>query len=153
MRGAERKLKMGVSVLIYRLVVVTSFVAFAGSLITSDGEATNRQKSTTSAAFNAAGAPTVEFNLPDMMCEDGCAWTVKDILSNQPGATDVRVDFEAKTATVAIEEGKFDQQLAIAELVDKGFGNSTLKSQEPEASAEQPASTGVSTAPTGNAAK
>jgi periplasmic mercuric ion binding protein len=119
---------MGVSAHIYRLAVVTLFVVFVGGLMTSNEETAVGHESTTPVAFNATGAPTVEFNLPDMMCEDGCAWTVNDILSKQPGAKDVRVDFEAKTATVAIEEGKFDSQLAIAELVDKGFGNSQLKS-------------------------
>jgi copper chaperone CopZ len=72
-------------------------------------------------------ALTVEFAVPDMMCEEGCAATVTEILSRQPGVTDVRVEFEAKKATVAIEEGRFDPQLALAALVDKGFENSTLK--------------------------
>jgi copper chaperone CopZ len=84
-------------------------------------------KLATSAEFNPTGARTVEFAVPDMMCEEGCAFTVNDILSKQPGAKDVRVDFAAKTAIVAIEERVFDSQLAIAELVDKGFGNSRLK--------------------------
>ena len=39
-----------------------------------------------------------------MMCEEGCAATVKDILENQPGVQDVRVNFDAKTATVAVDE-------------------------------------------------
>jgi copper chaperone CopZ len=144
---------MGMSALVYWLAVVTLFVVFVGGLITSNEEAAVGHESTAPVAFHAGGAPTVEFDLPDMMCEDGCAWTVNDILSKQPGATDVHVDFEAKTATVTIEEGKFDQQLAIAELVDKGFANSALKSPEPEASAEQPPSPSVSTAPASNAAK
>jgi periplasmic mercuric ion binding protein len=144
---------MSASACVYRLAVVTLFVVFVGGLITSNEETAVGHESTIPVAFNATGAPTVEFNLPDMMCEDGCAWTVNDILSKQPGAKDVRVDFEAKTATVAIEAGTFDSQSALAELVDKGFDNSALKSQEPEASAEQPVSTSVSTAPTGDAAK
>ena len=143
---------MGLSAYLYRLTVVGLFVAFLGGVAASYDVAVLEQESIAPVAFNAAGAPTVEFNLPDMMCEDGCAWTVKDILSKQPGANEVRVDFEAKTATVAIEERKFDSQLALAELVDKGFDNSTLKSQEPEVSAEQPVPPSVSTAPTGNAA-
>jgi hypothetical protein len=36
----------------------------------------------TVAAFNTVGAPTIEFSLPDMMCEDGCALAVEDILSD-----------------------------------------------------------------------
>jgi copper chaperone CopZ len=130
---------MGVAAFVYRLTVVGSFVAFVGSVGLTGQETWLNRESTTPIAFAAAGAPTVEFNLPDMMCEDGCAWTVKDILSKQPGAKHVRVDFEAKTATVAVEEGKFDSQLAIAELVDKGFGNSQLKSATPEASSSEAA--------------
>ncbi|HEX2475978.1 MAG TPA: cation transporter [Lacipirellulaceae bacterium] len=83
-------------------------------------------KLATPAVFNPAGALTVDFAVPDMMCEEGCASTVKDILSKQPGAKDVHVDFAAKIATVAIDEETFDPQLAVAELVDKGFGNSAL---------------------------
>ena len=101
----------------------------------------------TAAAFNPTGAPTVEFTVPDMMCEEGCAAAVKEILSEQPGAKDVRVDFEAKLATVAIEMDKFDSKLAIAELVDKGFANSQLKTNEnqtpPVPSKSDPSATGA----------
>jgi copper chaperone CopZ len=84
--------------------------------------------------FNVASAPIVEFNVPDMMCEEGCAATVTEILSGQPGVTDVRVNFEAKKATVAIEEGRFNQQQALAALIDKGFDNSALVGAESELS-------------------
>ena len=65
---------------------------------------------TTPVAFNAAGAPTVEFSVPDMMCPEGCAVKTKEILSDATRRKDVVVDFDAKTATVAIDEGKFDVQ-------------------------------------------
>jgi copper chaperone CopZ len=84
----------------------------------------------TPALFNTAGAPTVEFSVPDMMCPDSCAVKTKEILSKQPGAKEVVVHFDAKTATVAVEEGTFDPQQAIAALVDHGFGHSQLKSAE-----------------------
>jgi copper chaperone CopZ len=77
-----------------------------------------------------------------MMCEDGCSLAVEELLERQPGAKEVRVDFEAKKATVAIDEGEFDAQRALADLVDKGFGNSALveesaaQSAEPQAAAE-----------------
>jgi copper chaperone CopZ len=78
-------------------------------------------------AFNGVGAPTVAFNVPDMMCVDSCAVAVKEILARQPGVKEVVVDFDAKTATVAVEEGEFDAQQALAALVDKRFDNSSLK--------------------------
>jgi copper chaperone CopZ len=71
-----------------------------------------------------------------MMCPEGCGEKVKEILAEQPGAKEVLVDFDAKTATVAIESGgNFDTSAAVAALVDHGFKNSTLKG---EASATAP---------------
>ena len=37
------------------------------------------------------------------------------------------INFDAKTATVAIEAGKFDADGAVAALKDYGFENSSLK--------------------------
>jgi copper chaperone CopZ len=82
------------------------------------------------AEFNLSLAPTVEFNLPDMMCEEGCAATVNDILKRQPGVKEVRVDFAGKTATVAIDERSFDSQRVLAALIDKGFNNSKLAAKD-----------------------
>ncbi len=81
----------------------------------------------TPAAFNTAGAPTVEFTVPDMMCPEGCGAKVKEILSEQPGAKDVLVEFETKTVKVAVDKEKFDAKQAIAALVDHQFKNSALK--------------------------
>jgi copper chaperone CopZ len=83
--------------------------------------------SVTPVLFNIAGGPTVEFSVPDMMCPEGCGAKVKEILSEQPGAKDVLVDFPAKTATVAVDKDKFDAKKAVAALKDYQFKNSTLK--------------------------
>lgn len=84
----------------------------------------------TAVEFNVSGAPTIEFNAPDMMCPEGCGAKVKEILSELPGAKEVVINFEAKTATVAVDKDKFDAEAAIAALVDHGFENSTLKSDD-----------------------
>jgi copper chaperone CopZ len=76
-------------------------------------------------AFNATNAPTVQFEVPDMMCEEGCAATVKEVLKAQPGAVDVKVEFDKKLATVAVDE-KFDKDAAVAALLDKQFPNTKL---------------------------
>jgi copper chaperone CopZ len=81
----------------------------------------------TPASFNKAGAPTVEFTVPDMMCPEGCGAKVKEILAGQPGAKDVLVDFPAKTAKVAFDKDKFDAKQAVAALKDHQFKNSALK--------------------------
>ena len=114
------------------------FVAMSVMLLSAYGcaDATDPPSdlSATPTAFNTAKLPTVEFEVPDMMCPEGCGVAVKEILAKQPGAKDVLVDFEGKTAMVAIEEGKFDSDKALAALVDRQFSNSSLK----EASAAKP---------------
>lgn len=93
----------------------------------------------TQASFNKAGAPTVEFSVPDMMCPEGCGAKVKEILSEQPGAKDVLVDFPAKTAKVAVDKDKFDAKQAVAALVDHQFKNSALKDAGAVAAPSSPA--------------
>jgi copper chaperone CopZ len=79
------------------------------------------------ASFNTEGAPTVEFTVPDMMCPEGCGEKVKEILSEQPGAKDVLVEFETKTVKVAVDKEKFDSTKAIAALKDHQFSQAVLK--------------------------
>jgi copper chaperone CopZ len=94
---------------------------------------------TTPIAFNTAGAPTIEFSAPDMMCPEGCGTKVKEILSGQPGAQEVVIDFDAKTAKVAVEkDGKFDANAAVAALVDHGFKNSAIKSGDSQPATAKP---------------
>ena len=83
-------------------------------------------------AFNVAGAPTVSFSVPDMMCEFSCVEQVKEALSSQPGVKEVQVDFDAKRATVAVDPEKFDAEAAIATLVDYQFTNSQFIEDEPQ---------------------
>jgi copper chaperone CopZ len=112
---------------------MTRFIGFVAVLILVVGCSQSNQrtgdvtKSTTPVSFNTAGAPTVEFSVPDMMCPEGCGEKVKEILAEQPGAKDVLVDFPAKTAKVAIDKDKFDAKQAVAALVDHQFKNSALK--------------------------
>ena len=83
----------------------------------------------TPVAFNSQGAPTVSFSVPDMMCQHACAGKVKEALAAQPGVQDVKVDFQAKQATVAVGD-KFDSDAAIATLIDYQFTNSRLIAEE-----------------------
>lgn len=101
--------------------------------------------------FNTAKLPTVAFSVPDMMCPDGCGVKVKEILSEQPGAKEVVVDFDNKMATVAVEDTtKFDSNAALAALVDHAFKNSALKSGDataPAAGASEPSQEAPSAKP------
>jgi copper chaperone CopZ len=112
---------------LYCLAVLSFSFAVSGCSDTSNPSTGISVESATPAVFNTAGAPTVAFSVPDMMCPEGCGVKTKQILAEQGGVKDVFVDFETKTATVAIEEGKFDSDAAIAALVDHGFDHSTLK--------------------------
>jgi len=111
-----------------RFIICAALIAAFVGCRESERESTTIDiNQVTAASFNQDGSPTVEFNVPEMMCPEGCGVAVKGILSKQPGAKDVFVDFDAKTATVAIEEGKFDSDKALAALVDKQFLKSSLK--------------------------
>lgn len=81
----------------------------------------------TPVAFNPENAPTVEFNVPDMMCPEGCGEATRQILADQDGAIDVQIDFPAKTAVVAVDRESFDAGKALDELIDHGFENSSVK--------------------------
>lgn len=80
----------------------------------------------TPVVFNVEGAPTVEFSVPDMMCEDSCCPQVRETLAAQPGVKDVKVELETHTATVAVDKDKFDADKAIAALVDLQFVHTKL---------------------------
>lgn len=90
----------------------------------SGATATTSADSQQSTVFNAEGAPTLVFDVPGMMCEDGCTVKVHEILSERPGVKEVEVDFPNRTATIAIDKSQFDSDAAVAALVDHGFENS-----------------------------
>ncbi len=77
-------------------------------------------------AFNAEGAPTIKISVPDMMCEDSCVPTVRETLAAQPGVKEVKVELVSKTATVAVDQAKFDSKAAVAALVDLQFTETKL---------------------------
>jgi copper chaperone CopZ len=92
----------------------------------SSGEQAAAAVSKTPVAFNVEGAPTVVFDVPDMMCEASCVPTVRETLAEQPGVKDVKVELDGKQATVAVDEKSFDADAAIAALVDLQFTNTKL---------------------------
>jgi copper chaperone CopZ len=86
----------------------------------------------TPVAFNVEGAPTVDFSVPDMMCEESCVPTVRETLAAQPGVKDVKVELATKTATVAVDKDKFDADAAVAALVDLQFTETKLRTDDSE---------------------
>lgn len=98
------------------------------SAASTEGPSSAASTEVTSVAFNTEGAPTVEFSVPDMMCEVSCAPKVRKVLAAQPGVKDVDVQLDGKTATVAVDEEKFDADAAVAALVDVQFVNTKLAS-------------------------
>jgi copper chaperone CopZ len=114
-------------------LISLTLIGCGDSTVTTDAATTEAN----TIAFNTSNAPTVQFEVPDMMCEEGCAATVKEVLKAQPGAMDVKVEFDKKLATVAVDE-KFDKDAAVAALLDKQFPNTKLfaapeKPSEPSA--------------------
>ena len=88
---------------------------------------------TTPAAFNIAGAPTIALSIPNMHCES-CVAKTTEVLSKQPGVVDVRVNLDAKRATVAVDQATFDGEAALAVLDDYGFAGSSILDSQPKPS-------------------
>lgn len=105
------------------LALVLSFVIGCEK---AEDTATDSSVPASSAVFNVTGAPTVQFKVPDMMCEESCAKAVHDTLAAQPGVKEVVVDFPNRLATVAVDKVTFDSQTALDALLDKQFSEATL---------------------------
>jgi len=86
--------------------------------------------SATPVVFNTDGAPTITFEVPDMMCQYSCVDAVKTALASQPGVKEVRIDFAARQAIVVVDQAKFNGEAAVASLVDYQFTNSKLHKAE-----------------------
>lgn len=97
----------------------------AGHAAASSGE------EATQVAFNIDGNPTVEFEVPGMMCPHGCVPKVREAFAEQPGVKDVQVVYATKTAIVAINEREFNPADAAANLEDEfGFSGTRLKNAD-----------------------
>jgi len=112
-------------------VLLLSLVVLVGCTQTSQTSTTSvktdeQPATVTQASFNPEGAPTVEFSVPDMVCEFSCVPQVRETLAGQPGVKDVKVVLDTHTATVAVDKAKFDADKAIAALVDLKFTNTKL---------------------------
>jgi len=111
-----------------------SFTLLAAAAILATGcqndSAPPPAKEVTPIAFNVDGAPTAELDVPDMHCQYSCAAKVKEVLIAQTGVRDVKIDFDSKTAIVAVDEAQFDGEAAVAALVDYQFSNTKLVAAE-----------------------
>ncbi len=108
-----------------KLIFVLSLAVLAGCADSKTASTDTAESEATAVAFNVAGAPTVMFEVSDMVCES-CSAAVHDTLAAQPGAKEVVVDLESKVATVAVDEKTFDRDAAVAALLDKQFSNAKL---------------------------
>lgn len=112
---------------LYSVALVALSIALSGCAEATDDVTGVARESATPAVFNVANSPIVEFSVPDMMCPEGCGEAMREILAEQEGVKDVKIDFPSKLAVVAIDQEKFKADKALAELIDHGFDNSTLK--------------------------
>ncbi|NOY30207.1 MAG: heavy-metal-associated domain-containing protein [Planctomycetes bacterium] len=115
--------------------ILTTFAVVSLLAIGCQGEQaptpdTSATVSATPVTFNTGGAPTVTFEVPDMMCQYSCVDAVKTALASQPGVREVRIDFEARQATVVVDQATFNGEAAVASLVDYQFTNSKMHQEK-----------------------
>jgi len=109
----------------YTLLLLVLAMILVGCADTKTTSTDKAETEATAVAFNVAGAPTVMFEVSDMVCES-CSAAVHETLAAQPGAKEVTVDLESKVATVAVDEKTFDREAAVAALLDKQFSHAKL---------------------------
>ena len=74
-----------------------------------------------------AGTPEpVTLNVQNMTCAT-CPITVKKALERVPGVTDVKVDFEHKTATVHLDADKASASMLTKATTDAGIPSTVKK--------------------------
>ena len=112
---------------LHTLALVAWSIALSGCAEATNDVTGVAMESATPAVFNVANSPIVEFSVPDMMCPEGCGEATREILAEQEGVKEVKIDFLSKLAVVAVDQEKFNADKALAELIDHGFDNSTLK--------------------------
>lgn len=74
--------------------------------------------------FNAAGAPTVEIDVPGLHCEN-CSATACTLLADVPGVVEVKADATTKKAIIAVDQSTFDTEAARSALEEQ-FGEATI---------------------------
>lgn len=74
-----------------------------------------------------AGTPeTLTLNVQNMTCA-ACPITVKKALEQVPGVSDVKIDFEHKTATVLLDTDKAKVSMLTKATTDAGFPSTVRK--------------------------
>jgi mercuric ion binding protein len=74
-----------------------------------------------------AGTPeTITLNVQNMTCP-ACPITVKKALSQVPGVSEVKIDFEHKTATVHLDMDRANAALLTKATTDAGFPSTIRK--------------------------
>lgn len=78
-----------------------------------------------SQAVSAIETKTITLNVPGMTCKF-CPITIRKALEKVPGVTEVKAEFETKTATVTFEPTKTNSEALIKATANAGYP-STLK--------------------------
>lgn len=74
-----------------------------------------------------AGTPeTLTLDVQNMTCA-GCPITVKKALEQVPGVSNVKIDFEHKTATVHLDTDKANVAILTKATTDAGFPSTVRK--------------------------
>jgi len=79
-----------------------------------------------SGAAIAGTSETLTLNVQNMTCA-ACPITVKNALEQVPGVSEVKIDFEHKTATVHMDKDKANVSMLTKATADAGFPSTVRK--------------------------
>lgn len=74
----------------------------------------------------AGSSETLTLDVQNMSCA-ACPITVKKALEKVPGVSDVKIDFEHKTATVRLDTAKANVSMLTKATADAGFPSTVRK--------------------------
>jgi copper chaperone len=63
---------------------------------------------------------TMTITVPEIHC-DHCQHSIEGALASLPGVTSARVDIDAKTVTVAVDEAVTDRARLVAAIQEQGY--------------------------------
>ena len=110
-------------------VAVLGLAALVGCNEECPSKGKTEMKSESASTGEVTGTPVV-LSVKEMMCQEGCAKRVEEILAKAPGVKKATVQFEEKQAHLVVDPSAFDADKAVAELKTAGYPTEVVSASQ-----------------------
>ncbi len=101
-------------------VAVVGLAALVGCNDECPSKGKTEMKAESTSVGEVTGTPVV-LSVKEMMCQEGCAKKVEEILTKAPGVKKATVRFDEKQAHLVVDPSAFDADKAVSELKTAGY--------------------------------